>query len=77
MNWEKCVFHWGKWYFEPIVNCVYTTAFRKDLDNTLTPLCPNVISTQAETLVQKKMKLNKVHSFKKWVLSFQTLNSRF
>ena len=42
MNWEKCVFHWGKWYFKPIGNCVYTTAFRKDLDNTLTPLCPNV-----------------------------------
>ena len=42
MNWEKCVFHWGKWYFEPIGNCVYTTAFRKDLDNTLTPLCTNV-----------------------------------
>ena len=30
LNWEKRIFHWEKWNFEPIGNYVYNTEYLKD-----------------------------------------------
>ena len=80
---RKYVFHWEKWNFEPTGKSAYTTKFLT-LGNALLILLSLYlqmlimqISTQKNNHKYRKGVATKVHFLKKWVWSFETLNSTF
>ena len=80
---RKHVFYWEKWNFELIGKSAHTTKFLT-LGNALLILLSLYlqmlimqISAQKNNHKYKKGVATKVHSLKKWVWSFETLNSTF
>ena len=84
MVWVKYVFQWEKWNSEPTGNFAHTTKFLTLCKAMLSllPLYPQMlikeISNQTDNhKYRKNVAIKKIHSFKKQVWSFETLNSTF